>query len=226
MKRIIALLVCLLLLAAQGAQAIVDLGHPAVTRIWTSDAFACSATYIREARPGVAWILSAGHCAIARYTKRNATVSILGGIDWRVTVQSHAYSESVYDIAIGTVPDVRPEGDRKYYSFFAEKFPEEGVVYIHGFPLGIESVVIGTVVGPAQANGKDMPGTWEVRVRRAGDVMPGSSGSVVLDGNGYIVGVLWGLKVVSPLTEEPTDRVFVTDIAVFHSLAKIVGLKL
>jgi hypothetical protein len=219
MKRILAAFV-LALCTVVPSWAIVDIGDPAVTRLWSAgDDFMCSATYIREARPGVAWIMTAGHCTGASYARRTVNDYILGAIDWRVAIQTHSYAGKVYDIALGTVPDVRDK--QTYHAFFADKMPDAGRVYIHGFPQGVESVVVGTIEGRS----KDMRASWDVVVPHAGDILPGSSGSVVLDQQGDICGVLWGLR-ADPKTGAPTTRVVVTDISVFHEMVKLFDLKM
>lgn len=231
MKRL-AVFLCLLALVSGSiitpAFAIVDLGDPKVTRLWrtteTGGRFTCSATYIREAREGVAWILTAGHCAGAQYVKREVNGGISAAIDWRVVVTSHNYAGRLLDIALATAPDTR--ADQKYHSLIAEKFPDSGLVYIHGFPMGIERVVVARVVGPTKA--PNLLGTMEVKVV-PGSVLPGSSGSVVLDPQGFVVGVLWGMS-VKPNDEGtglvPGNVAYVTPIEAFHDLVKLIDAKL
>jgi hypothetical protein len=193
------------------ALAIVDVGDPKVTRIWREDGkFTCSATWIRPAKGYVSWLLTAGHCASAKYVKRSVNETVSANIDWRVVVTSHSYADRLLDIAIGTAPDSR--ADRVYHAFFAEKSPEMGtLVYIHGFPEGTERVTMGVVLGEG-------PLGLVVRVE-PGSVLPGSSGSVVLDQQGFIVGVVWGLSTMDP------GVVYITPIEAFHEIVKLIGAK-
>jgi hypothetical protein len=215
MRRFFVVFLCLLTLASgtiATASAITDLGDPRVTRIWSesadgSAAFTCSATWIRPAKGQVSWLLTAGHCAGATYVKRNVTETILAGIDWRVVVTSHAYADRFLDIAIATAPDLR--ASRTYHSFFAEKAPEKGIVYIHGFPAGAEQIQVAQVLGKT-------PIGIALRVV-SGQVLPGSSGSVVLDQDGFIVGVLWGLN------NQDKSLVYMTPIEAFHDIVKLIG---
>ena len=224
MKRL-AVFICLLALVSGSivtpAFAIVDIGDPRVTRLWSmtdeGTRFTCSATWIRPAREGVSWLLSAGHCAISNIVRREVTGTFMSRINWRVVITSHRYAGRELDIAIGTAPDTR--NVPQFHSFFASEFPKEGtLLYIHGVPEGVESVVVAHVVGPS----KDAPGTMEVSVE-PGSIRGGSSGSVVLDSAGFIVGVLWGIE--RGPSGEYTPTALVTPIEAFNDIIKLIDAK-
>lgn len=218
MKRILtALLVCLLMVTS--CEGIVDIGDPSVSRLWVEDGrFACTATYLRPIGDAGAWIITAGHCSGASYLKRNTNETMVAKINWRISVTSHNYSGRTIDLALGTAPDVRDE--RKFRSFMAEKMPDSGEVYIHGFPGGVERVSTGEIIGPSET----FPGTVEIRVK-PGSIIGGSSGSTVLDRQGFIVGILWGIG-INPATGEPTDIALVTPIEAVHEAIKLIDAKL
>lgn len=225
MKTLTVLVIALLLAACSAAFGVVDVGGSAVTRLWNGTGFVCSAAYIRPYEEAGAWILSAGHCVKqATYAKRTANDFISAYIDWRLMVQTHNRPDAVADIALGTAPDPRI-GERKWYSFLGEQMPEVGTrVYVHGFPAGVERVIPAIVVGKA----KEYPNAkwnWEIETPAVGDIVGGASGAPVLDANGYVVGVVWGIR-TTPVTHEYTNRAIVTDIAALHALVKEMGLKL
>lgn len=218
--KLIAALLAVCLLIASPAFAIVDLGDPRVTRIWRptdeGDRFTCSATWIRPGSGSTSWLLTAGHCATdAKYVKRGVNDGVSTVINWKAVITSHAQSGKLIDLAIATAPDLRD--DRKYHSFIADKFPASAgtKLYIHGFPNGVERVTPAIVVGLSDLDRTSM----EVKVE-PGSILPGSSGSVVLDSNSFVVGVVWGLHVTDP------TRVFVTPIEYFHALVKLIDAKI
>ncbi len=193
------------------AEAIVDAGDPAVSRLWSMGGkFTCSATYVRPLRQAGAWVLTAGHCADnGQVLGRNTNTTVKALVNWRVVVTSHSYAGKVQDFAVGTVPDTRE--NRKYYSFFDETPLERGAtVYIHGFPGGVERITR-AVVGPALVNGP--PGVVTIYTKTPGEITYGSSGSVVLNADGRIVGIVWGIRVEGLFGEQETNTVFITPIA-------------
>lgn len=217
MKLITTLLaVCLLVVSVIPSAAIVDLGDPKVTRLWRNtddgDRFTCSATWIRPASGSVSWLLTAGHCAKAAYVKRGVNDGSSAVVNWKVVITSHAYSGRLLDIAIGTAPDMR--SITAFHAFIADKAPTERgtILYIHGFPAGAERVSQAVVLGMTPLG---------LAVRTApGEILPGSSGSVVLDQNGFVVGVVWGLST------QKDHTVYITPIEAFHEIVKLIDAKI
>lgn len=210
--RAVALLLVSVLAVVVPASAVSDYGDPAISRLWSSDApdrFVCTVSYVFPRIDDYrSWVLSAGHCSHGTLIKRNAAAVVSGVVNWRVVIANHdANLGQTTDLALGTVLDTR---DVKRHLWLAEKAPDSGVVYIHGFPTGIERVSIGQVVPesltdqytvlvptdpwgdvarlPIAAVFKD---TRLMLVRR-GTIEGGSSGSPILDEGGNVVGVLWG----------------------------------
>lgn len=257
MRRIIAaaLLYLSLLFSPPLAQATSDMGDPSITRIWAStdegDRFVCTGTYIRPNigdGTGLSWFVSAGHCTIGDMARRNANVHIIGGIRWVSTTTFHndyGLGDTV-DIALGLVPDVR---DDHSHLWLAEKSPDEGLVYIHGFPEGVERVSIAQVLTKERASQITLyvpvndferekkpvtelfPGT-KFMITRKGEVHGGSSGSPVLNGEGDVVGILWGLISTDDpqagIEGYPTDKfdlVLWTPIEKVHEAFRSMGVK-
>lgn len=210
MRRFLAaMLVALTLVAAPvlPAIAIQDIGDQRVTRLWSQDdRFMCTGFYVRSpldntAPDGFAYVLTAGHCAIAPYLRRNKETSVLAGVNWQIVVNAGARGLRRSDFAFGNTPEIRdetqPGRDRAFW--FAAKFPEipGSNVYIHGFPRGIERVTNGFVVEASHPLLRDSAlasyPNWKVALVPEGEILPGSSGSPVIDDDGRVVGILWGI---------------------------------
>lgn len=213
MKRL-ALAFCLLAAVILATAGFTSIGHPAVTRLLSADEhFMCSGTYIDSAYGDqLAVLLTAGHCVDAHLVRSDTSDYVFGYIDWRVMLKGRPGLHRGVDLAVGTVPDVR---EKHEYLHLAEKMPTEGFVYIHGFPLGVEKIAAGRIVGKCEALGDicpEFPGSVAVAVWR-GEVQPGSSGSAVLDEDNQVVGVVWGL---GRLKQGDWDIVLVTPVEEVH----------
>lgn len=198
------------------AQGTVDLLHPALTRLWTSDGrFACTGFYVNQEAGhqlrGI--ILTAGHCAGTAYARRNAELWVSYPVNWRAVLDGHPAFQKTIDVAVGTsiVPEELPLGKR----FWLANKIEPGRVYIPGFPMGIERISTGVAVGPSD----EYPGSWVVQMERAGEVTYGSSGSPVLREDGRVVGIVWGGR--TGQSDGFTNIVFVTPIDVVYDLLKL-----
>ena len=259
-KFLAGLISALLLLAAPlvPALGISDVGRPELTRLWRNtdegDRFTCTATYIFPyANDYVSWLVSAGHCTIAELAARNQSDTIRSGINWRGVVNTHGeYGTNTIDIAVATTPDMR-KGDHKRI-WLADKAPDGGVVYIHGFPAGIEEVDLGYVVPEAynekisimiQVAGPD--GYPELQRKNLKELLPGlramvvkhdrivggSSGSPVLGPDDRLVGILWGVigneprLAVQGLPQQFSDYdiVLFTPVERVHDLFKALGVE-
>lgn len=217
----------------------------------------CSAAYIfpRIEQNGVpidrSWILSAGHCSKASEAVRNHELSIIGGVAWRAVVENHdPLLGPDVDLALGSVPDTR---ELKRWYWLESKAPDAGVVYIHGFPLGVERVSAAHLI-PASLTNRlivlersywygDVPhkfddkfkGTRVVLVPR-GEQNQGSSGAPILNEYGRIIGVLWGMVPSGSWTtssenpdskaeEKNYDLFMFTPVERLHELFKYMGVK-
>ena len=217
-----ALVTLVLSLTVTPVLAVISQGHAAITRLWVDDAPACSASF-PMVQTGfdeyIVYILSAGHCTVANYVKREATDSVLYKVDWRASIVGRAGTHRRVDVAIGTVP--RPFGLELHKRLWlADTMPREGVVWIAGFPQSVESIVVAQVIG----EDPDVPGSVLLRVRDPYAILPGSSGSAVLDNYGRIVGIVWGVRMrTNPETfqNEPTGTVIVTPVEEVHKLLKL-----
>ena len=217
--RLASILLVLALLVAP-VQAVVDQGHPALTRLWVptadGDQFACTGFYVNKDAGDArrTWVLSAGHCSRAAYAARNADETSWYAIDWRMTLVGHGSLQKRLDIAIGTM--VAPDAISGNYGkrfWLADKFPEDGRVYIPNFGHGVESVIAAKIKGPDPR----FPGAVIVETETAGQIKSGASGSPVLNSHGRVAGVLWG-GVVDTRTMEPTNEIIVTPIEVAYAL--------
>lgn len=219
MKLLTALLVLIALVLApfqvvlDTATAITDQGSPAISRLWVStdegDRFACTVSYIMPyINESASWVLTAGHCSRASVLKRTPDDGIAGLVNWRI-IATNWNLGTVNDFAIGTAPDVRRTEHRRLW--LADKAPERGEIYVHGFPEGVERVSRGELVPPEYADKYStlvpidpwgsvarklvpelMPGTRLVLIPK-GVIQSGSSGSPLLNADGRVVGVLWGV---------------------------------
>jgi hypothetical protein len=230
---------------------ITDPGRPELTRIFASTdegyRFVCTASYVFPyVNDSIAWVLTAGHCTQGDTLSRNQSENVRAVVNWRMVINNHGeHGTQTIDLALGTAPDVR---DVKKKLWLADKAPDQGRVYIHGFPEGVESVTT-AYVAPAFANervsaliqyltpyGPDVarktiaemfPGTRLMFVK-AGIMQPGSSGSPVLDAYDRVIGVAWGLMPYSekleiegvPRALQGMDLVMFTPIERVHELFK------
>lgn len=236
--------------------AISDVGRPEISRLWVNtdsgDKFACTATYIQPyLSDRGSWLVSAGHCSIANTLARNQSMTIRAGVNWRGVINTHGeYGTKTIDIALATVPDVR-DGDHKRI-WLADKAPETGRVYIHGFPQGIEEVDMG-IVAPEEYNATvslmvpDMTDGYPQLVRKnLAELFPGlrfmvvkhdritggSSGSPILGDDDRLVGILWGgipydarLGIEGlPSQFEGWDIILFTPVERVHDLFKSIGV--
>ncbi len=235
-QRLGTVLGCLVALAiglasAPPVRAVSDWGHPAISRLWSVDEsgdrrFACTAAYLHPGgvlpalpSPFVRWVLSAGHCAEATILGRDTAGVVFAHVDWRLVVQANAtyLGPRVIDFALGTAPETREDAAQRFL-WVAEAFPAPGtLVYLHGFPFGVERVTAAIVADPSP----DLPSRR--LIVRSREVDPGSSGSPVLDGLGRLVGVVWGrARGVDGNLE--FDEVFVTGVDdLLQSLRPLVG---
>ena len=257
MKRVLrrVALLAILLLFPFTAGAISDQTRPALTRLWISvdegDRFICTASYIQPyVNESISWTITAGHCAEGRLIKRSEAETVAGIVNWRLVVMDHGrYTLSVTDIAIGTVPEIR---DGRTYAgreklWLASENPSPGeTVYIHGFPRGIEQVSLGQVVGASflndvkalvQTSDYDLewktypelyPGTPLALLVPKGTIQGGSSGSPMLNQDGRLGGILWGIIPNNPYVmgiPDGYDLALFTPIERIHELLSALRIK-
>lgn len=256
LKKLVAAAAIVLALVSS-ASGISDIGRSEITRVWKDGnegrRFVCSASYIfpyiDENR---SWLLSAGHCAGADTAARTASATVWGVINWRAVIDTHGENGTgIVDIALGTVPEVRDGATKRLW--LAEKLPDAGEGYIHGYPAGVESVVRAIIVPPAAAErisflqpvatpfgvvfgqrvsfAQAYPGA-RLMITPPKQVGPGSSGSAILDGQDRVIAVLWGglendfYKVEGlPERVKDWDVILVTPVDAVHALFKSLGVK-
>lgn len=258
-KFLAGLLSALFLLIAplSPAVGISDVGRPEITRLFVStedgSKFACTGTYIFPYISDYgAWLVSAGHCSVADIAARNQSTTIRGVLNWRAVLNTHGeYKTKTADIALATVPDVRAGKHSKIW--LADKTPDQGRAYIHGFPAGIEEVNLG-VIAPEFANtqvsilaqivGPDgypelyrknleelLPGL-RFMVVKSGHIVGGSSGSPILDDSDRLIGIVWGVIENTPRLDiqglpaqfDGWDIVLFTPVERVHEMFKSLGV--
>lgn len=231
MKRWLAALLTLLV-AAVAFAAPYTTGDTALARLWFDTPEgrqpACTAFWIdpggplgrqtqpRETDSLVSWLVSAGHCRAATLVSDATDSTVFGWVDWRVAVEGQGYA-TAWDLAVGTAPDVR--GPDKRWFTLAEADPAQGqLVYVHGFPLGVEHVAAGVVEGPSTK----FPGSLVV-VAQTSMIAPGASGSPVMDHYGNVVGVLWGLD--QDESAPNRQRLYVTPVSALRRALDLITPK-
>lgn len=222
----------LIVLAALAHAAPYTAGDPGLARLWmdTPDGRipACTGfwfdpgealgrrTQPRSQHSSVSWVASAGHCRHATLVGGATDSAVYGWVDWRATVEGHWYA-TAWDLAVGTAPDVR--GSERRWFQLATADPVQGqLVYIHGFPLGVEHIAAGVVVGES----RQFPGSLVV-VAHTDGIAPGSSGSPVMDHYGRVVGVLWGLDLDG--SRPGRQMVYVTPVSALLRVLALIAPK-
>lgn len=221
--KVVWLVVVLLLLPLAGLT-VSDPGNPAVARLWAVEAQdqwlpVCTAFYLdhpaprRFLLPARATLVTAGHCAGERRAVARSVLDPKSPVEWTRTLTGTETCESWgwfevlcrhrWDVAVGTTDDLRASRVRLRLASHA---PQEGEpVWVHGFGLGVENVVMARVKPPDPR----FPGMLALDAV-TGDVLPGNSGSPVLDGEGQVVGVVVAVLAKGPcvpvLTCEPDYR--------------------
>lgn len=247
MRKFIAAIVVGVSLFASPAFAIFDHGYSAITRLWTNDGFVCSAFYIYP-RVGEmsSWVVTAAHCVAAggATIKRSQDLMMAGVVNWHGMLYTSARVSDLHqDIAVGTVPDLR-KGEKDWL-WLADAAPERGPAYVHGFPAGIERISVGFVVPAGRESdfsvmvgamfgaerktlAELVPGTRLLLVRK-GEIMGGSSGSAVVNPEGRLIGILWGMVNEKAMLQGPyvdeNDVVLFTPVEQIHKLMKDLGTK-
>ncbi len=224
--------------------AISDYGNTALARLWRAtpegDRFTCTGFYAFPVVEGASnsgyprsLLLTAGHCAKANANLvKTPRVHQSGGmsavVNWVWIVQGPWFQHTtIADYAIGIVPDVRDAPDIRKL-FLGTASPEPGAkVYIHGFPNGVERVTAGQVAPVAileERLKEKLPAGTYVVVVPENMVRSGSSGGPVFDGNGNVVGILWGLVTPGGIFDDPNfDFVLVTPIEPVIEALKTLG---
>ncbi|MDR7528672.1 MAG: serine protease [Armatimonadota bacterium] len=202
-------------------RAVLSPGHPALTRLWGlgpegERVFTCTAFYIRtpkRAPEGLGTLATAGHCAeVSRFAGRDADQASFAYVNWRALVDGRIGVHRRWDVAIGTAPEL-PESGRPLW--LGDPPRPDQRVWVIGYPAGVERVVACEVVGPSRpaGDGTPFPGSWDLDCP-PDSILPGSSGSPVVDSGGRVVGVLWGRSLAG-------DRVLITPVTALRELLRL-----
>lgn len=226
-----AVLVALLIVLASwtAVTAISDYGQQSITRLWADNyqgrEMACTGFYInRDAGSRMrSYVVSAGHCSNATSAMRDTEGFVLYHIEWHGVVFGHGDIHNRVDVAIGTtlLPETIEPTKRLV---LADESPKDGLVWIHGFPLGVERVTVGTVQDPDSV----YPGAMIVQMRNTSDVETGSSGSPVLNAYGQVVGIVWGMRTTYDRATGlivPSGTVLITPVETLHKLFALLEIK-
>lgn len=227
LRFVIRLVAVALLFAVPSAQAITDMGRPEVTRLFNENGFACTGSYVFPfIEQDVSYIITAGHCITlgnVSYARRNLSETTSALVNWRIVVNSSpARGGKWNDLAIGTAPDTRRGVGKKFW--LADTMGDEpDVVYIHGFPAGVEMITVGRLGGWLDGA--------RIAIVPRGSIIGGYSGSPVLNRSDRVVGILWGgiehskVPLVIPGLQLPDelDLALITPIDEVHRAFKIIG---
>lgn len=174
-----------LLVLVTSASGVISFGDGTALRLWTKDgAPLCTAFLVegppvphRVFQPQPSWVMSAEHCAEAGAALGVDVFSPKSPVTW-------VARNATKDVALGTVVWDAPVRLRP-----ASEFSEVGEpVFIHGFGLAVENIVVGVVI----PNHPDFP-EYRVVLTITGPLWPGNSGSPVLNMRGEVVGLVSGV---------------------------------
>ena len=204
-----------------------DFGGKEILRLYADNRFVCTGFFIEpplEEPPagdvffsgGSSWLVTAGHCV----GNGMLTAKVTEHFEIALTVYAKVllspfHGKKAIDLAILTIPSGYI-GKIKELDLADEDAKPGDSVYFHGFPRGIEAIgnygIVEPIPGDKMLNGK-MIHIYGSKVNG------GASGSPVLNPEGEVVGIVWGMS-------NFTDKIaYITPVSYIKKMLEFLDLR-